>query len=132
MSRRVSKTKTSLLLQLAIAMQRQPLGTRSVNIQNRGLELSVYVRGKIKAASEFGVKTCVISKTYKIPPSTIESTISLDSLRIDGKSQPRSGRPKTYDIRDERHIIRHIRLYPKCTYADIRRACAVTLCNNTL
>jgi hypothetical protein len=113
-------------------MQRQPLGTCSVNIQGRGPELSAYVRGKIKGASEFGVKTCVISRTYNIPSSTIESTLSLDSLRIDGKSLPRSGRPKTYDIRDERHIIRHVRLYPKCTYADVRRACAITLCDNTL
>ena len=113
-------------------MQRQPLGTCSVNIQGRGPELSAYVRGKIKGASEFGVKTCVISRTYNIPPSTIESTFSLDSLRIDGKSLPRSGRPKTYDIRDERHIIRHVRLYPKCTYADVRRAYTITLCDNTL
>jgi hypothetical protein len=132
MSRRVGKTKTSLLLQLVIAMQRQPLGTRSVNIQKRGPELSAYVRGTIVAASQFGIKTCVISETYKIPPSTIESTVSLNSLRVDGESQPRSGRPKTYDIRDERHIIRYVRLYLKCTYADIRRACAITLCNNTL
>ena len=113
-------------------MQRRPLGTCSVNIQSRGPELSTYLRGKIKAASEFGVKNCVISETYKIPSSTIESTLALDSLRINGESLPRSGRPKTYDLRDERHIIRHVRLYPKCTYADVRRACAITLCDNTL
>jgi hypothetical protein len=112
-------------------MQRQPLGTRSVNIQSRGPELSAYVRGKIKAASDLGVQNCVISKAYKIPESTIESTLTLEPLRIDGKSLPRSRRPKTYDIRDERHIVRHVRLYPKCTYADIRTACAITSCNNT-
>jgi hypothetical protein len=131
-SRRVGKTKTSPLLCLTIPMQRQPLGTRSVNIRSKGPELSAYVRGKIKAASEFGVQNCDISRAYKIPESTIESTLTLDPLRCDGKSLPRSGRPKTYDERDERHIIRHVRLYPKCTYADVRRACAITLCDNTL
>jgi hypothetical protein len=102
-------------------MQRQPLGTRSVNIQGRGPELSAYTHGKIKAASEFGIKTCVISRTYKIRDSTIESTLSLEPLCVDGKSLPRPGRPKAYDERDERHIIRHVRLSLSQSRAEKRR-----------
>jgi hypothetical protein len=46
-------------------MQRQPLGTRSVNIQSRGPELSAYVRGKIKTASDFGVQIVLFPRPTK-------------------------------------------------------------------
>jgi hypothetical protein len=111
-------------------MQRQPLGTCSVNIRSRGLGLNAYVRGKTKAASDFGVQNRDISRAYEIPESTIESTLLLDPLRVDGNSLPRSGRPKKYGLRDERHIVRQVRLYPKCAYADVRRVRAITLCDN--
>lgn len=112
-------------------MQRIPLGTRSVNIR-RGPELSPNTRGKIIGAKDFGGTATQIGKRYNYPESTIRSTLKLEPERDRNVSQPRSGRPKTYSDRDERHILRQVRLHPKCTYADVRRACLVKLCDSTL
>jgi transposase len=114
-----------------ISMQRIPLGTRSVNVR-RGPELSPNTRGKIIGAKDFGGTATQIAKRYNHPESTIRSTLKLESERVRNVSQPRSGRPKTYSDRDERHILRHVRLHPKCTYADVRRACLVKLYDSTL
>jgi hypothetical protein len=112
-------------------MQRIPLGTRSVNI-GRGPELSPNTRGKIIGAKDFGGTTTQIGRRYNYPESTIRSTLKLEPERVGNVSLPRSGRPKTYSDRDERHILRQVRLHPKCTYADVQRACLVKLCNSTL
>ena len=115
----------------SISMQRIPLGTRSVNVR-RGPELSPNTRGKIIGAKDFGGTATQIGKRYNYPESTIQSTCKLEPERVRNVSQPRSGRPKTYSDRDKRYILRQVRLHLKCTYADVRQACLVKLCNSTL
>jgi transposase len=112
-------------------MQRVPLGPRSGNIR-RGPELNPFTRAKIIGAHDFGATPTQIGKRYKLAESTIRSTIELNPERSNGVSKPRSGRPKLYTEREERCILQQVRLYPKCTYADVRRACLVTLCDSTL
>jgi transposase len=112
-------------------MLRTPLGPRSGNSRG-GPELTPYARGKIIGAAESGKSPSCIATSQKLSRSTIYHTIYADPERNEGQSKPRSGRPKLYTDRDERRILRQVRLYPKCTYADVRRACAVTLCDTTL
>jgi hypothetical protein len=112
-------------------MLRTPLGSRSGN-SRRGPELTPYQRGRILGAATLGRTPTQIADVENCPISTIKSTIELDLERNDGQSKPRSGRPKLYNDRDERCILQQVRLFPKCTYADVRKACAVTLCDSTL
>jgi hypothetical protein len=112
-------------------MLRTPLGPRSGN-SRRGPELTPYQRGRILGAATLGRTPTRIADVENWPISTIKSTIELDLERNNGQSKPRSGRPKLYNDRDERRILRQVRLFPKCTHADVRKACAVTLCDSTL
>ena len=112
-------------------MLRTPLGPRSGN-ERRGPELTPYQRGLIVGAAGSGAKPTQLARQYKVSRDTIKSTLRLDLERKDGESKPRSGRPKAYSDRDERKILRQVRLHPKCTYADVRKACVVTLCDSTL
>ena len=112
-------------------MLRTPLGPRSGNVR-RGPELTPYQRGLIVGAASLGKKPTGIAGQYKLPLETVKSTLRLDLVRNEGQSKPRSGRLKAYSDRDERKILRQVRLHPKCTYADVRKACVVTLCDSTL
>ena len=51
-----------------------------------------------------------------MPHSTVKDTINNSKSRNQGESAPRSGRPKVYTDRDERAILRLVRLNPKWTY----------------
>jgi hypothetical protein len=112
-------------------MIRTPLGPRSANVR-RGPELTPYARGKIVGAAKSGRTPTQIARDENWALSTIQSTLELDPLRNEGQSRERTGRPRLYNDRDERHILRHVRLHPKCTYADLREACGLELCNTTL
>jgi len=122
---------TYLQLQQLHTMIRTPLGPRSGNAR-RGPELTPYARGRIVGAARAGISPAQIARDENRSYSTITSTLELDLQRDEGESKPRSGRPKLYTDRDERKILRQVRLYPKCTYEDVRRACVVTLCDTTL
>ena len=110
---------------------RKVLGPISGNIQKRR-ELTPYERGKIAAAAELGLRGAEIKAAYNHPESTIRKTISLDLLRNQGTSLPRSGRPKKYTAHDERVLLRHVRLNPKDTYAQVRTACGLRISNTTI
>jgi len=103
---------------------RKALGPISGNIQKRR-ELTPYERGKIAAAAELGLRKAEIQAVYNHPESTIRKTISLDPLRNQGTFLPRSGRPKKYTAHDKRVLLRHVRLNPKDTYAQVRAACGL-------
>ncbi|PSS12915.1 hypothetical protein M430DRAFT_262520, partial [Amorphotheca resinae ATCC 22711] len=53
-------------------------------------------------------------------------------LRYEGKSLPRAGRPKSYTDRDVRNLIRYVRLHPKDTYAEVRKALRFNFSTTTL
>ena len=112
-------------------MLRTPLGPRSGNV-TRGPELSPFARGKIVGAAQMGSNPSRIAAIQNLSRSTIRNTLRLNHERNDGQSKPRTGRPKLYTDRDERSILRQVRLHPKCTYADVRKACAITLYDTTL
>jgi transposase len=97
---------------------RRPLGVISGNVQRRR-ELKPHERGKVIGASIAGATPGRISTLLNIPDQTVRDTISQDILRDDHKSKPRTGRPKCYTERDERMLLRHVRQFPKQTYAQV-------------
>ena len=99
--------------------QRQPLTPIAANRQSIK-ELTPYKRAQIEGARAVGASWGQISDSLKIPRSTAQSTISLAPLRSNALSQPRIGRPVIYNDRDERKILRLVRLRPKITYAQLR------------
>ncbi len=52
-------------------------------------------------------------------PNTVKYTIKIDSLRNEGATRHKTPRKKSYTERDERNIIRHVRLFPKDTYKEV-------------
>jgi len=110
---------------------RRVLGPISGNIQKRK-ELSPYVRGKIIGARLASATPTQMSQQLNLHDSTIRTTIKRDPLRNNGESQPRPGQPKTYTDRDVRNLVRHVRINPKDTYAQVRRALGFTFCDNTI
>ena len=67
--------------------QRTPLQPKNNNL-NYGKELSLYMHGRIIGYFENGVSQNKISQDLKLPHSTVRSTIQLDQLYKEGKSQP--------------------------------------------
>jgi hypothetical protein len=84
--------------------QRAPLAPISRN-QQRGPDLSPYIRGKIATLKECGVTTSAISRRLSLPRSTIQSTLDLDEIRKNGESQPRIGRALSYTPSNERRTV---------------------------
>jgi hypothetical protein len=107
-------------------MQRTPLAPRSEN-SRRGHELTPYARGKIIGAVQLGASPSTIVGVPNVKYSTKHTCNRPQSYRRDFEA--RQGRPKIYSNRDERHMLRQVRLYPKCTYKEVREACGVSLCN---
>ena len=83
-------------------------------------ELNAYQRGIIIGARGEGASYGRIEKTYQIHRDTARSTVHSASVRINGESLPRSGRPKKYTERDERHVIYYARHNPKAKYRQIQ------------
>jgi len=69
---------------------------------------------------------------YGIPRYTVITTTRRSTLRAEGKSLPRQGRPPSHDDRVDRRIIRYVRINPKTTYAQMRRALDILLSDDTL
>ena len=103
---------------------RTPLAERNGN-GHRGPELSEFQRGRIISMHDASKKNVEIHRFYSHPTSTIRDTIEKDSLREDGHSAPRSGQPKSWTPAEERRVLRHVRRFPKDTYAEVIKACSV-------
>ena len=114
-----------------MASLRVPLSGISANIQRRR-ELSPYERGIIVGVSKTTDSATVIAQLTKVPRTTIQSTLLIDSEHDEGTTKPRSGRPKIYDERDERLILRYVRKNPKDTYADILEAISIDISKSTI
>ena len=61
--------------------------------------------------------------------STIKSTLKRDPLRIEGETRQRSGRPREYDDRDVRKLVR---ANSKDTWEQVKKACGFTFRKTTL
>jgi transposase len=100
-------------------MPRAPLVQIDPNSRIRK-ELTPYIRGQIIGRHHSGISKSQISRDLQIPRTTVIETIQRESQLIDGKTTPRSGRPKSYTERDSRHILTIIKADPFVTYSTIR------------
>ena len=99
---------------------RRVLGEISGN-SRRGIELSPYARGEIVRSRNLGQAWKAIKDDFKNPLTTLQSIYYTNPLRNEGVSLPRSGRPRQYDARDERSILRYVRKNPKHTWTELLR-----------
>jgi transposase len=78
-------------------------GNRAFNYQ-----LSPYQRGKIIGLTYSGQKSTDIQGLLNVSRGAIYSTLKLDSLGLEGDTQLRSGRPKSYLEATEHKILQYI------------------------
>ena len=105
--------------------QRTPLGPINRNTNNKA-KLSEFKRGRIIWIHNGGKTKAHISRYYHHPYSIVIDTISNNPLHNNGKSLSRTDTPKYYIDAEERLVLRHVRNFPKDTYAQVITACAVT------
>jgi transposase len=100
--------------------QRTPLRAINSN-RTRGKDLSPYVRGKIVSMAEQGASVSEIQAQFQVSRQAVRGSIAQDPQRLKGMLAPHSGRPSTYTIRDERMMLRNLRLHqnPLLTTVDI-------------
>jgi hypothetical protein len=111
--------------------QRTPLRVIDSN-RPRGKEVSPYMRGKIIGMVDSGSSISLIQAQYGLSRKAVRGTITQDFLRQQGPSLPRSGCPPTYSDRDERHMLRNLRLFPKSTFDDRRKETGLEMSNSTI
>lgn len=73
-------------------------------------QLSPYQCAKFIGKRKCGLSFSEIAKTENLPRSTIQYTIEKDPERTSATAIQRSGRPKERSERDERNVLRIIRL----------------------
>ena len=112
-------------------MLRSPLATISSNRRYK-TEYSPYQRGIIVGAIDGGATPGAIQKAHEIPKSTAQAIVRNARTSNDGQSAPRSGRPKSLSIRDQRHTLRIARRDPKITYAKLAEQAGVTCSHDTI
>jgi len=111
--------------------QRTPLRPISGNIYRRK-ELTPYQRGQIVGYSLLSCSPTEISASLNIPESTVRDTLKKAPERHDGESSSRIGRPKLYSERDERQILRTVRLNPHLTYRQLQNQLPIKLSHDTI
>ena len=97
---------------------RVPLGARDGN-RLPNFELDRYKYGKIIGGFILGVSLAVIALGLGYNVNSVWSTIRADEHRVVGFSVARADRPKEYTDREERTLLRHVRLFLKHTYARV-------------
>ena len=97
--------------------QRTPLHTIDGNRKGRGPELSPYIRGKIVGLVKARESLAEIQAILGLSRGVVRGTITQDHARP-GLSAPCSKRPCLYIDREERMMLRHLRLYPKSTFKE--------------
>ncbi|CAG8962255.1 hypothetical protein HYFRA_00005309 [Hymenoscyphus fraxineus] len=95
-------------------------------------ELTPYQRGQVVGMTYKGAKSTEIESVLDITRGAVRNTLSLELFRHDGETLPRIGRPKEYSESDVRHVLRHVRKYPKDTYVQVITACQLTFKTTTL
>ena len=103
----------------------------SVNIPSRR-ELSPTTKSRIHGRSLAGQSSLRIEKHKTVPRSTIDHLLKRAEQQKTTANAPRTGRPRTYDARDERRVVCTVRLHPKFTYEDLRRITSLNFENETL
>ena len=96
-------------------MPRRPLGPITPNIIRRK-ELTPYTRGFILGQLTAGVKQADVAKALNLSRATVRITLLRANIRINGELIKRSSKPKVIDDRNERIILRLVRINLKQTY----------------
>ena len=112
-------------------VQRVPLAPIDSNRRLKQ-ELTPWQRSEIQTYRNIGLTNEHISRLTFCTPGTVATTLNLNTLRTNGKSCPRSGRPTALSRRDRRLILRIIRRNPKLTYAVLRVEVGVEVSKSTL
>jgi IS30 family transposase len=101
---------------------------------NRSLkkELTPWQRSEIQTYHKVGLTNEHIGRLTFCTPGTVATTLHLNTLRIDGKTRPRPGRPIILSTWDRRLILRIIRRNPKLTYAQLKVEAGVEVSQSTL
>ena len=111
--------------------QRRPLGTIDRN-RVRGPETNPYTRGKIVGLYTAGLTQRQIVDLMDRSRDSVRGAIALEILNINSCSLPRLGRPKLYDNRDQRMMLKNLRLYPKLTFQQRRDDTGLEMSNTTI
>ena len=115
----------------AMPVQRMPLAPIDSNRRLKQ-ELTPWQRSEIQTYRNIGLTNEHISRLTFCTPGTVATTLDLNTLRTNGKTRPRSGRPPALSIRDQSLILRLIRRNPKLTYAALRVEAGVDVSRSTL
>ena len=99
-----------------MATSRMPLGLIDNNVRRRQ-PLTPFTRGYIEKGAKNGESATSIAKELELRESTVRRTLELNPLRINGITQPRSGRPSITCPRAIRRLLRLVRHEPTLTYA---------------
>lgn len=110
---------------------RTPLGVLDAN-RVFGQELTPFQRSNIITRKELGQSHSQIAEATQFPLGTIKSTIRAHRFRVQGNSQPRSGRPPKTTPRNRRRILIVIKKFPDATYAKIRSETGLKISNTVL
>jgi hypothetical protein len=111
--------------------QRTPLRAIDSN-RTRGKDITPYMRGKIVGAANNGALPAEIQVQFSVSRGAVRGSITQDTARPNGESAPRSGCPSVYTVRDERMMLRHLRLHPKSTFDERRRNTGLEMSNSTI
>ena len=98
-----------------MAPERTPLRVISGN-RGRGPDTDPYTRGKIAGLYTAGLSQRQIVDLMKRGRDAVRGAIALEILNTNGASLPRSGRPRVYNDRDRRSMLRNLRACPKLTF----------------
>ena len=107
------------------------LSNISVNISPRK-QLSSEAKNKIYGRALAGESSTEIEAAENVPKPTIDHLLERIIERETTDNLPRSGRPRIYDDRDERAVVRQVRLSPKMRYDDLRKATGLEFSNKVL
>ena len=112
-------------------VQRVPLAPIDPN-RSLKKELTPWQRSEIQTYRHIGLTNEHIGRLTNCTPSTVATTLNLNTLRNNGETRPRSGRPSLLSRRDRRLILRIIRRNPKLTYAALKIESGLTVSKKTL
>ena len=94
--------------------------------------MTPFLRGYIEKGASNGESATSLGRELGIRESTVRRTLELNPLRIDGVTQPCSGRPLIACPRAVRRLLRLVRHEPTLTYAQIKTRLIIAWSNDTI
>ena len=116
---------------LIMSTPRVPLGQIDTNVIRRQ-PVTPFTRGYIEKGAANGESTSSLSREHGMHESTVRRTLKLNPLRVDGVTQPRSGRPPIACPRAIRRLLRLVRHEPTLTYAQVKTRLIISWFHDTI